>query len=706
MLSGLGLNRSLDTKDVLPVFAWRLDINSNIGRDEIRIQVTDIHLENANLKQIYNDANGNPDGIRENILSIVEKRGKLHNPFTGTGGLISGRVEEVGIENRHFGSLFPGDEILVLTSATSIPLSITAIKSVDIVYGHLEVEGYAILFEKFPIVKKPGNLPMNLLMMAFEESASVWHVNQLAEKEEKVLVLGSDPITTMLYGSGLKHGSGSNRTVIALLHQESNAIEENIGHSKIDILERVFDEVHIMNLADPISCAREIQKYHSNFSLVVNCASVLGAESISVLVTKEKGTIFISTLLNNYHYALFLAEAINKEVKLLSADGYTENYDAFMFSLLEQRGNDIIDLASWIKRNSKSENQMEKPTYLSQLSPPNEEKHIGQSFGLIYKSKNMRELVDDLLRVAQYDCPVLITGETGVGKEKFAKVLHANSSRKLQASIKVNCASISPSLMESEFFGYESEAFTGASKEGKKGFFELAHNGILLLDEISELSLDLQAKLLRVLQEGEFYKVGGQKIIKTDVRIIAASNQDLVRLVELGKFREDLYYRLAVYVLNIPPLRQRTSDIEPITDHILKNYNEKYGFNKHLAKEGMKYLMDYEWPGNIRELDNLIHRLVINSKGNSISASEILQELYYNNRVSENILVQNGKGIKGMNPFEEKGGYPIAFNNFISEQERVFIQHYLEKYKTTRKAAEAMGIAQSQLMRKKKKYNL
>ncbi len=167
----------------------------------------------------------------------------------------------------------------------------------------------------------------------------------------------------------------------------------------------------------------------------------------------------------------------------------------------------------------------------------------------------MAAVLNDMLTVAKYDCNVLITGDTGVGKEKVANIIHKNSNRKMQPFIKVNCASISPTLIESEFFGYERGAFTGANSNGKKGYFELADNGAIFLDEIGELQQDMQAKLLRVIQDGEFFRVGGTTPIKTNVRILSATNRDLEDLIQEDKFRRDLYYRLNVVRMRVPNLR-------------------------------------------------------------------------------------------------------------------------------------------------------
>ena len=223
----------------------------------------------------------------------------------------------------------------------------------------------------------------------------------------------------------------------------------------------------------------------------------------------------------------------------------------------------------------------------------------------------LRQMID---RVAPTDATVLITGESGTGKEMIAREFFRRSARRGQPFIKVNCAAVSPSLIESEFFGHERGAFTGAT-ERREGRFELANNGTLLLDEVSEIPPSLQAKLLRVLQEREFERVGGSRTIKVDVRIIATSNRDLLSNVTQGEFRQDLFYRLNVFPVPVPPLRERVEDIPPLADHFLRRFVRKHGVKvtgfSDLARAA---LLSYRWPGNVRELQNTVERAVILSE--------------------------------------------------------------------------------------------
>jgi formate hydrogenlyase transcriptional activator len=230
---------------------------------------------------------------------------------------------------------------------------------------------------------------------------------------------------------------------------------------------------------------------------------------------------------------------------------------------------------------------------------------------IITKSPKFRKVLKDIEQVASTDSTVLIQGETGTGKELIARAIHNNSNRSDRLLIKVNCAALAPELIESELFGHEKGAFTGAYNK-KAGRFELANKGTIFLDEIGELPLNLQVKLLRVLQEGEFDRLGGTKTITTDVRVIAATNRDLEKAVEKGDFREDLYYRLNVFPVFVPPLRERKEDIPVLIEFFVKKYASKAGRQiKETSDKVIKSLTEYHWPGNVRELENIIERAIV-----------------------------------------------------------------------------------------------
>lgn len=234
-----------------------------------------------------------------------------------------------------------------------------------------------------------------------------------------------------------------------------------------------------------------------------------------------------------------------------------------------------------------------------------------QNHTFITKSPASKLAFELAEQIARLDTNIIIYGESGTGKEVLAKFIHENSSRHDQIFVPVNCASIPEALIESELFGYEKGSFTGADKNGKIGLLELAHNGTLFLDEIGEMPLCLQPKLLRFLESGEIRRLGGKEVKRLNIRIIAATNRNLLDMVNHGTFRSDLYYRLNIFPLTLPPLRNRTEDIEPLIHLFLDNYNRKYMKAAVITEEFLNFAMNYNWPGNIRELKNIVHRYVI-----------------------------------------------------------------------------------------------
>lgn len=310
--------------------------------------------------------------------------------------------------------------------------------------------------------------------------------------------------------------------------------------------------------------------------------------------------------------------------------------------------------------------------------------------GVVINNERMKIIYDMVDRIANVDATLLILGETGVGKDVFANYLYKSSSRSREGQfIKVNCGAIPPDLLESELFGYESGAFTGASRKGKPGMFELADNGILFLDEVGELPLTLQVKLLGVLQDKEFQRIGGITPKKVNVRVIAATNRNLKEMVSQGSFRDDLYYRLNVIPVIIPPLKERREDILPLIQMFLNKFNESYQLNKEFEPKLNDFFYTYDWPGNIRELSNLIERLVI---------------------ITENKLIR----MKDL-PHEYKGATklePLTLPKLVSLREAVEMTEEqvlllaLEKYNNTYEIAEALDTSQPTIVRKLKKYNL
>lgn len=250
------------------------------------------------------------------------------------------------------------------------------------------------------------------------------------------------------------------------------------------------------------------------------------------------------------------------------------------------------------------------------------------SFGnIIGKSPRMLQIFELIKKISDYKTSVLLVGESGTGKEMVARCLHYNSSRSKGAFVAVNCGAIPETLLESELFGHEKGAFTDAKKE-KRGSFEMAHEGTLFLDEVGELSPSAQVKLLRALQEGEIKRLGSERSIKVDVRIIAATIKDLSKEVSAGKFREDLFYRLNVLQINLPPLRERKEDIPLLIEHFIQKYNERHNLSiEGISEEALAFLLDYSWPGNVRELENIIERAMILAQGRKITSENLPTEI-------------------------------------------------------------------------------
>lgn len=307
---------------------------------------------------------------------------------------------------------------------------------------------------------------------------------------------------------------------------------------------------------------------------------------------------------------------------------------------------------------------------------------------MIVKSSKMKELLNMVMRVAGVDSTVLIQGESGVGKELIAEIIHKSSSRKEGPFIKVNCGAIPENLLESELFGYDEGAFTGARKSGKIGLFELANNGILFLDEIGELPLGLQVKLLRVLQNKEIIRVGGGKSLKVNTRILTGTNQDLMEMVNQQKFRLDLFYRLNVIPITVPPLRDRSEDTPVLANYFLELFNNKYQMNKRFHKDVIDCFLEYDWPGNVRELENLTERLVVTTDDQVIKTSDL--------PVAINILLSRSDAEKGIWSLKEA----------VENAERQLLEKAYTHYKSTYQIARVLEVNQSTVVRKAAKYGI
>ncbi|MEV5116814.1 sigma 54-interacting transcriptional regulator [Peribacillus frigoritolerans] len=309
--------------------------------------------------------------------------------------------------------------------------------------------------------------------------------------------------------------------------------------------------------------------------------------------------------------------------------------------------------------------------------------------GVVFVSDKMKMIYEIAERISDIDATVLILGETGVGKDVLARNIYNRSIRSKKGDfIKINCGAIPADLLESELFGYEGGAFTGANQKGKPGMFELAESGILFLDEVGELPLQLQVKLLRALQEREIQRIGGTKPKKIDVRIIAATNRNLSEMVKSGDFREDLFYRLNVIPITIPPLRERREDILALTDLFLTKANEQYKFSKEIDSRLKEYFYQHDWPGNVRELINIVERLVVLTDNRILSINDLPEEYQPENRNQPNL------------------NTTLTLKEAVERAEKEILTKAAQTYQTTYEIAEALESSQATIVRKLKKYRL
>ncbi|MFK4426607.1 sigma-54 interaction domain-containing protein [Bacillus mycoides] len=425
-----------------------------------------------------------------------------------------------------------------------------------------------------------------------------------------------------------------------------------------------------------------------------------------IFVTDDKGIVVRVNSMCERHYQLSAKELVGKHVKELQKEGIF--YPSATLEVIEKKrpvelvqttksgeylhvrtrpvfddeGNlrrvisysrDLTELYQLRQKVEEMDNQLK--TYKKELRETYEHE------GLIFKSIAMQKIIETIKKVSVVDSTVLVLGETGVGKSRLVRHLHEVSHRKNESFYEINCAALPTNLIESELFGYSGGSFTGANREGKKGLLESAHKGTLFLDEIGEMPLEIQAKLLQVLQEKTFRPIGGRELKKVDVRIVAATNRDLSTMVKQGTFRKDLYYRLNVIPISIPPLRERTEDILPLIYHYLQHFNKKYGRDVKLAPSTLQMFVGYPWEGNNREIENVIERIVI-----TVDDFVTVEDLPLS--MQEATVEQSGQSLYRM----------------LEEVERNIILKAYKTYGSSYKVAEFLQISQSAATRKIKKF--
>ena len=336
------------------------------------------------------------------------------------------------------------------------------------------------------------------------------------------------------------------------------------------------------------------------------------------------------------------------------------------------------------------------------ISKVDRKKQLMSFEGIIHQSAKMRHVVETAKMVAKGNSTVLLRGESGTGKELFARAIHRESLRAQAPFIPINCAALPDSLLESELFGYEEGSFTGAAKGGKKGFFEQAEHGTIFLDEIGEIPTQVQIRLLRVLQEGMIRRVGGVKELSVDVRIVAATHRNLEEMIQKGEFREDLYYRLNVIPLRIPPLRERCEDIPLIAQHLTRKISEKLGkLEIHITKESMDLLMREPWPGNVRQLENTLERII-----NVMDSAEIEPRFFH--EWAELVSTQQTTAWEAGTfqikiPIEKE--WP-SLKKIVSEVEKQVLKRVLETHPSSRKAGRILGVSNTTILNKMKSYQI
>ena len=384
-------------------------------------------------------------------------------------------------------------------------------------------------------------------------------------------------------------------------------------------------------------------------------------QSVSLLVLKEKRKISILQKINQQKTVIVTGNPV---------------FDKFgEIQLVVTSVRDITELNKLTKELNKARSFSEMNQNRYTFSTDGSDERV------IFQSIQMKEIIEKVKQIAPFPTSILLSGPSGAGKEVIANLIHQLSTRNHQPFIKVNCGAIPEQLLESELFGYERGAFTGARQEGKIGLLELADKGTVLFDEIGEMPTPLQVKLLRTLQEKQIQRLGGTKTKKIDIRIISATNKNLKTLIEQGKFREDLYYRLQVVELYIPPLSERSADIEILLDHFISYFCKLYSIEKHISAETINILKAYHWPGNVRELRNLVESMIVSVPSLNIEPFDLPPH------------------------FNQHGGNEsyLSLKEKMAQYERRIIAEALQKAPSIRQAAKQLGIDHSTLVKKIKK---
>ncbi len=437
----------------------------------------------------------------------------------------------------------------------------------------------------------------------------------------------------------------------ALIENSSDSICVTDGNGLIVKVNEAYEQLSKMSRSELIG---------RNVNDLVG--DVTSASSVALAIQEGKSVTIEQTLLRIQRVCYSTSRPIFQDGKIVMV--ITNNRDFDEIDALR---------AEFVREKERNEK------YVAEIQHIREQNM--DSGGLVVKDRSSLRCLHRAQKVASTNTNVLIVGETGVGKEVYAKFIHRAGTRKDGPFVSVNCGAIAPSIIESELFGYEKGAFTGANPAGKPGLFEVADHGTIFLDEIGELPPNMQVKLLRVLQEQEILRVGGTKPIKIDVRAISATNQDLRQMIREKGFREDLFYRLSVIVIEIPPLRERQDDIVPLTARFLSEFNDKYKTKKKLSRSAFRLLKTYWWPGNVRELKNVLEEVVVMSEEGRITPEDFP---FYKKAIL---------GVRQIKP-------GASLNELLGQVEYDYLKEALQIHGSIRKAAASLGLPPSTFARR------
>lgn len=451
---------------------------------------------------------------------------------------------------------------------------------------------------------------------------------------------------------------------------------KNLNKDLNAILSTIYDEILVVNKAGEL--IRYSESYIADF-WGVELKNLIGK---SLLTLEEKGLFSpsVTRLVIEKKKKVSIVQETKNGKKILAVGNpvFDKNGEIERIIIASRDITETTKLKTELREMKKISNQ-----YKQELdSIKNKERFFKK---LIYCSPKMEQIMEHINKISNFSSTVIVYGESGVGKELIAQAIHQLGSRANKPLLKLNCGAIPENLLESELFGYSKGSFTGADKSGKEGYFQKADQGILFLDEIGELPLSLQVKLLRVLQEQEVVPIGSTTPIPINVQIVAATNKNLEKMVEERTFREDLFYRLNVIPIHVPPLRERPEDIPLLAFHFLQQLNEKYRRNYHFTPDALNLLEVYAWPGNIRELQNMIERLAVSADHDTIDAPFVNQFLI------------TGSSFRREKPVITK---VMPLQEALDYMEEQLIMLAMKQYKTTTKAAKALGVSQSSVSRK------